>query len=336
MRAHLRRQALLTGLFLALLAAGLVSRPSRTAEARTATDPARCRVGAFITSLSDFNPAGGSFNADLWLWSLCADPERKPLETMEFLNASRVSSGLDSVLFKERLYWAQRKVSGTFRHDWDLRNFPFDRHTLTISVEEAVEDTSGFLYEPDLQNTAYNAQINLYGWEITSFRLVENPAVYNTTYGDPALQSGSSEYTGLRLEIGIQRREYTTFFNLTAAIYVSIAIMLVTFFLHLDVAGTLGPRMSLLAGSLFVVVVNMRTASTSLGQEHGMTLVGQIHIVALIYIMAATMLAVISRQRLDTQQAAVVRRFNYRCFVALASSYVLLNLALVLLAAQAG
>ena len=57
---------------------------------------------------------------------------------MEFINADRVTSRLESSTQRGELVWRQRKIRGTFRHNWDLRNFPFDRQTLTIAIEEGV------------------------------------------------------------------------------------------------------------------------------------------------------------------------------------------------------
>jgi hypothetical protein len=50
------------------------------------------------------------------------------------------------------------------RHDWDLSNFPFDRHVLDIVLEEGAADTTKLLYSADTTNSGYNKDIRLEGW----------------------------------------------------------------------------------------------------------------------------------------------------------------------------
>jgi hypothetical protein len=55
-----------------------------------------CKVGAFVTSIHRVDPPSGTFGADMWLWSVCATPKRKPLDTMEFFNAQKAVKSLPS------------------------------------------------------------------------------------------------------------------------------------------------------------------------------------------------------------------------------------------------
>ena len=73
-------------------------------------------------------------------------------------------------MFRGDALWANRNVDGTFRYEWDERNFPFDRHTLTIELEEGVEDIRGFVYEPDIANSGIDPDLQLPGgWKMTGW-----------------------------------------------------------------------------------------------------------------------------------------------------------------------
>ncbi len=266
--------------------------------------PDRCLVGAYLVNLSDFNFSSHTFNADLWLWTHTSPAQhRKPLKTIEFTNAVRISSALDSTTDKEGVRWAQQKVHGTFRHLWDFRNFPFDRHTLEVRFEESTADTSAMMYVPDTQNSSYYKDMQLDGWKITKFEIDRTPVVYSSTFGDPGLKPGSrSEYTGAKLRITIERTELTSYFKLTAVAYVAFLLMLITCFIHMDnqdrVLDSLGIRINLLGGSLFSCVLNMTYSSSVLGADDGITLVDKVHILVLVYIVLAAILAVFNRTML--------------------------------------
>jgi hypothetical protein len=121
--------------------------------------PQTCRIGTYLISLKNFNPADSNFGADFWLWSICPSKTLKPLQTMEIVSATDVQNFYDSEqdkkdpfgMFKlqSKVYWTQRKVSAKLYHAWDLENFPFDRHTLEIPLEESDLDTNAFVYTLD-------------------------------------------------------------------------------------------------------------------------------------------------------------------------------------------
>ena len=58
---------------------------------------------------------------------------------------------------------------------------------------------------------------------------------------------------------------------------------------------SLGTRVTLLGGALFACVINMRSASSILGSEDGITLVDKVHITVLTYIVFSAILAVFNR-----------------------------------------
>ena len=257
-----------------------------------------CVVGSYLTSLYDFNPSGQTFGADMWFWTHTSlERERNPLETMEFTNAKNTCSSLGSDVVKNGIRWEQRKICGTFRQHWDLRNFPFDRHKLEIRIEEAIDDTTVLTYEADTRNTSYSKDIQLDGWKITDFRIINNPVTHSSTFGDPALQQGSSsQYAGIILRISVERKEMMSYIKMTAVAYMAFFLMLASFFLHQDSGFRfLDSRVALLAGALFATVINMNTASSALGSEDRITLVDKVHIVVLFYILLGALLTVLHR-----------------------------------------
>jgi hypothetical protein len=257
-----------------------------------------CMVGSYLTSIHDFNLSDQTFGADIWLWThTSSESKRKPLETMEFTNAKSTCSSLGSDIVKNGIRWGQRKICGTFRQNWDLRNFPFDRHKLEIRIEEGIDETTALTYEADTRNSAYRKEIQLDGWKITDFRIINNPVTHSSTFGDPALQPGSSsEYAGIILRIAVERKEVTSYIKLTAVAYMAFFLMLVSFFLHVDSGfRLLDSRITLQAGALFATVVNMNSASRALGSEDRVTLVDKVHIVILFYILLGALVTVLAR-----------------------------------------
>ncbi len=82
--------------------------------AQSDTAPTTCQVGIYIRALHAFDPAAGTFGAELRLWSVCPTADKQPLQTMEFVTADAAAVLLD---VPGNPLWANRNVDGTFRYD---------------------------------------------------------------------------------------------------------------------------------------------------------------------------------------------------------------------------
>lgn len=327
MRIPVTRPVLL--LMASIVAVLCASDHAGAALAQTETAPTTCQVGIYLRSLHSFDPGADTFGGDLWLWSVCPSADDEPLHTMEFVNADDAAILLD---VPGNPFWANRNVDGTFRYDWDERDFPFDRHTLTIELEEGVDDVRKFIYEPDLANSGIDPTLELPGgWQITGWSLTGSSSSYNTTFGDPELPAGgTSEYSRLTLAIDLARNDLSGFFKLTAVVYAAFIFSLVTYLMQMDTTSGIGPRVSLLAIALFSAAVNLINASNALGTSSGLTLVDWIHIIVLIYILIAAAVTVMSRLLLDRGwTVAAVARLNYRLGAVAVVSFIAINISLI-------
>jgi hypothetical protein len=319
----------------------------QTSSLAESIHPRTCQVGIYITSLRDFKLADKSFTADFRVWSVCPEKDLKPLESMEFVDAieyqfshditlnKKNKSGLFST--KQEVYWSQRDITATLYHNWDVNNYPFDRHVLKISLEEAIQDSKGFVYTPDFKNSGYQRDMKTSSWKITSSTLVEQRISYTTTFGDPALSSKQGVYSRLVVSIPIRRAKIVSFFKLTAGVYVAFAVAMLSFFYDTSQASLVSARTSLLLGCLFAALVNMRAPESVIGRTEGLTLVDQIHIVAIIYIFGAAITTVYSRLSSEAGQAKFSmwrdRKLFFRAFTI---SFIVVNALMISYAAIIG
>jgi hypothetical protein len=291
----------------------------------------------FITSIHDLDVQTKTVGVEMWLWSISKD-KRRPPDTTEFPNANAVSRSLGSDLRRAEGHWSQVKIAGTFRQNWDLRNFPFDRQTVVVDVEEAESDITKLAYDVDHRDSSYLRQIRLDGWNITGFSVQPVAERYQTTFGDPELPSGSgSTYARMTATLRIERDQITTFFKLTSGLYVAVIISLISFFLAAENPSLMSARVSLVVAALFAAVLNMRSAQDATGQVTGASLLDKLHILGLLFIAAATVMAIVSRLRVERgDDPAVVQRASVRTFMVALPAYVVLNLLLVEVAVHSG
>jgi hypothetical protein len=310
-------------LYLALLAAQFVPCCGRAAPA-----PEHFRVGAYLTAIHHIDAAAGSFDADLWIWSVGGSPTRDPLQTMEFINSESLTRRLQTVTPRGTLFWRQVKIVGTFRQDWDFSAFPFDRQVLSIAIEDSTDDSAALVYDPDTANTGYAPDASPVGWRIAGMTLQAGVRHYATNFGDPATKDHGADYARLHLAITLKRASLATFLNLSAPLYAAFLLCVVTFLLHQDGWTAVEPRLFLLASALFAVVLNMRSVSTVLGSVHHLTVLDRLHFVVLIDIVAATFIAVAAGVMRD-RSVRMPRWFDYACCAVLVLSFAAANAFLI-------
>jgi hypothetical protein len=332
---------------LALLAAWLCLQSAVRAEGGPPSAPGErapgqqtgattCAIGLYLLGLHDLDLDERSFAADFWIWSVCPDETFNPIDTLDFVNAdSFVVSQLSSTATASGAIWSKALVEGVFRHDWDLADFPFDRHALRIEIEDSERRTDALVLEPDTDATGYDPEVKAGSWQVTGQELSATTRDYATTFGDPDQSSaGVSEFSRLVLTIDLERRELTGFFKLTAVLFAAVLLALITYFLHLDGEDKLSSRLGFVSGAVFTAALNMRSESSELGSASELTLIDKMHVTGLVVILVAAVVAIGSRVLLDRGRPAEwVRRINRLAMVGSLALFVGVSLTLIAIAA---
>jgi hypothetical protein len=324
----MRRALLFAGALFTLLPA------SAAASAGEAGMPRTCKVGAYLIAVDNFDTARGTFSADFWFWSTCPSTGLRPLEVMDFVNGTRIERRLASTVDRSGISWSYVRVAGTFRHNWDLRSYPFDRHLLRVFIENTDAPASAFTYVADHEGSKVSRHIGLFDWRITEFKIEDQTYTYDTTFGDPALAGTErSSYSRLVLSISIERTRRLSFIKLIAGVHIAFALSTLTFLLG---AFNGGRRTSLLVGTLFAALLNQRAAESVVGRSEAVTLLDGIHLVAMVHIFVFALAAIYVQWLHGRERQEEAARFDRRGFPIGWLTYLLLNVLLVWMAARRG
>ncbi len=288
-------------------------------------EPITCKIGAYLESLGQVKLDQGTFDADFWMWSVCPDKETEPLKTMEFTNAVKYEASLDSTFEVKKLWWASRKISGTFRQDFSLTNFPFDSQKLIIDTGEGVQDASALVFKADDENSIAYPGISVRGWRIKDFRVVTNLTVDPTNYGNPEATTRESTYAGWQLQIGLQRQGHAmlNFLKATFAVYIS-ALLALASLLVTD------GRIGLVAGTMFTLLLSFLRFDGVVGPHESFYMVDWIHFVGMALILVVGAWGIRSSRALANGAGKdQVHRLDKRVAFVLLAAYVLVNIAIV-------
>jgi hypothetical protein len=316
--------------FVALLLAlcALTAGPA-SAQPAAGVGPTLCRIGVNIEDLYDFDLASDTFGAVLWLWSLCPSRDPAPLGSIVIRTAMpglQLGDVRSTPLDQGGLY-QYRRIQGTFRHDWDMRRYPFDRHELMIPLDESDLGAAAVIFEADTDSSFLSPQVRaaLSDWQISDLELQASISEEASSYGLP--DAAPVGYAHLDAIVHLERTRLLTFFKLTAGVFAAALIAALTLFFDPRDQGSFNSKLALLMGVLFAVLLNMLHADATIGDASRLTLVTEIHLVALALIVVIALLALRDRRRADHDLP--VRYPNWPLLAAIAGSYAAINGGLI-------
>lgn len=316
--------------FIALVLLALLA-PAAQGQPVAADSPAVCRVGVNIEDLYDFDPARDTFGAVLWLWSLCPPDGPAAMETIVFRTAlPGLQAGEVHGAQIDGGFYQYRRVQGTFRHDWDMSRYPFDRQRLVIPFDESDLGAGVVIFEADVESSSLEPELlaRLAGWELSGLEVRASIVDQALDYGLP----GEQGYARLQAGVDLRRTErLLAFLKPTLGVFAAALIALLAFFIDPRDKGTFATKLGLLVGVLFALLLNLRAADAVIGDATRSTLITEVHLVVLALIVVIAVLAARDHMRLERR---LPLRYPDRPLLATtAGAYVLINLALVARAA---
>jgi hypothetical protein len=355
-RQSLSRWLALLGAALLALVLSLVPAPAAQAPAhagketpmRLIQEPLTCVMGVYLQDMRDYKFAERSLYASIRLWSVCPSADSSPLKDLSVLNSNDVTIGdidtqkvpNESGYFPDNpmVYWSVRNVEGTFFHHWSAKNFPFDRHTITFEFESVRSDVSSFVITPDYAHSGFNASINDGDWIASDFSLNEVEQSYSTNFGKPDKHlNGKGTYSRIKVQITLHRARFTSFIKLCTGVYAAVVIAGLAFFMDVREPDIVSGRTGLLVGCLFAAIVNMQQAESTLGMSEDITLTDMIHIISILYILAASLLALLAYLRCEAGREDFAQRMDRKIYLPIfLSSFAVMNAVVIAYSAIIG
>ena len=140
------------------------------------TTPQQVNVSVVLLGIRDFDPRNGSFIADFYLDLYCDEGQTCNPHNFELTNGS--------VIFKEDLSSSEEytsyRVQARLYSNLDFRNYPFDRQSLTIQMEDKLLPREEIVYKIAEEVTVVDEQVQVPGWEIVTHQAQVDEHYYPT------------------------------------------------------------------------------------------------------------------------------------------------------------
>lgn len=255
--------------------------------------PAHVKVGVYVLNVGKLDTSTGSFTVDFYL-SLVSDKEIT-LDKFEFANgrATFIDKSVDDPT--DKFYRIQASLVDTL----NLSRYPFDRHLLTIEIEDKEQTVNSLVYQVSREDSGLDPSVKLAGWEIAGWDATVKEHYYapwDTTF---------SQYV---FSIQIQRSDLAAILKSILPALVIVIVGLLSLVLSPD---KIIPRLTLTTGAFTSAVMFHLNMTSSLPPLGYLTLGDRFMIFNYLALAAALVSTLIALRYVDKKNNAAADRVHH-------------------------
>lgn len=152
--------------------------------------PDEVLAGVYVSNIQSVNQATNSFDADFYVWLRWRNPDLDPTAGVEVMNPYMAWGLVVTPVHEEpqrqsdgSLLWLAR-YQGSFNAPLSLSDYPFERQTLRIIIEDGVDTTARVVYRPDTDPVTLDPEVTLPGYNIGRPTIDFGEFTYESTFGE--------------------------------------------------------------------------------------------------------------------------------------------------------
>lgn len=141
------------------------------------------RVGVYILSVGNLDTKTGTYVIDFFLNFKCETAECDP-DDFDLMNAASRQS--DPQTTEEDLAAGEHyyRIRANLQTNLNLREFPFDEHTLAIELEDKNKTRGEYIFIADPQLSGIDSEVYVAGWTLEPYILGEEKSHDYPIYGE--------------------------------------------------------------------------------------------------------------------------------------------------------
>ncbi len=296
---------------------------------RTRADEAKpdtVKIGIYITSIHDIDFKQKEYSVNFWIWLKYKKAELDFYNNLEIPQAKEVTKSFMTTDSSNGMLLTQMKLQCIMKDSWRIANFPFDRQSLRIAIENSQFDSRYMVFVADTAGNHYDSRFTLRGWSIDSCLLSTGIKTYETNFGDDDNGRTKSNYSSFRIRLVISREASGLFWKMFLGMYLAFLISYVCFYIHSD---GMDSRFGLTVGALFAVIGNKYIIDSALPESSSFTLVDLLHGVTLFFIFTTIAANAYSLNLIKKDKAAKAYRFDMAAALIVLILYIILNILFI-------
>jgi hypothetical protein len=251
-----------------------------SAKESTARKPVPVTVGFYLTDIYDVEIKKGTYTADFYIWFSWSGKVNP--RNFEIVNGHLTFKHLESAARVAGVEYVSYRCRAVLHGLFDLSDYPWDRQTLSIQVEDEDLDSKKLVYIADARNSRVNTDLNIGHRTIGDLRISASEFLYDTTFGHPArAENDGARYSRIIMELPADHKGARIFIKTFLALFISVALAFLTFFIR---PCDLPPRFSMGISGMFGAVASLVVISNVLDDSPYLTFAEKIHYIGMIFI----------------------------------------------------
>src|SRR5690348_6517443 len=293
--------------------------------------PDTVSTGIYITSIHDIDFKQKEYTITFWLWLKYKNKDFDFLNNLEVPHAKTVSRSFATVDSSDGKIYILMKLQCVMKDSWRIRNFPFDKQKLRLSIENSQYDSKSLVFARDTLGKNYDPRFTLSQWKIDSCLISTCINKYETAFGDPSVPTAHTEYSSYKVAVSISRDASGLFWKMFLGMYIAFLIAYVCFYIHTD---AIDSRFGISVGALFAVIGNKYIIDSSLPETTSFTLVDTLHGLTLFFILAIIAATAYTLKLVKAGKENKARKFDLLIAQVFLFVYLMLNVYFIFAAAS--
>ena len=294
-------------------------------------EPTEVTVGIRINRIAELALRESTWTADFDIWFRWSGDDVSPGENFQIVNGEIEHREKEEIITQGELHYERYNVRANLAINLDASRFPFSDHGLSIQVEDGADGAESLKYFPDEIDSGISNLGIPSSLKITQTLAAAKLYGHQSRRGDPQLPEGRADvHSRFVLALLLAPPGAGLFFKLFQALFASIAIAFVAFFIK---PTQVDPRFGLGIGAFFAAVGNNIYIGSILPHSSQISLASMINGIGLFTIFLTLVQSTISLHIFDTKgRERLSRFFDHVSFTVFLVGYFTLNLILPLVA----
>lgn len=281
--------------------------------------PRKVYVGAYAFQVPEMDLAGSTFMLDFWVWFRWHGADIDPSTSFEF---SGLYEGWD--VLKQPVYvdddgnakpddlgngWYYQVVryQSRFSASFDVRDYPFDKQRLVMTIEDNERVIDEMVYVVDAGSDLVDPNFGIVGWLVEKVTAEVSVREYGTNWGDPRRGPGEDKYSRFTYTVHLKRPVLGYLAITVIPIALVMLITLVVFLVH---PKYFEGRLGLAVTTLISAVALQLTAAGNLPSTGYVLMLDHIYNLAYFTILIALVESVVSVRLFDQEKVAASRKLD--------------------------
>lgn len=295
--------------------------------------PAEVFAGVYVANVQAVSLDTNSFDADFYLWLRWTDPDIDPTAGVEVMNVYQKWGLVVTPVYEEpqrqadgSLLWLAR-YQGSFNSPLTVADYPFEKQSLKLLIEDGVEDSQRLVYRADTEPITLDREVTLPGYNFGKPTIGFGDYTYDSSFGERDSNREERTYPRISVEIPLSSAVVSGMVKTILPIFI---VMIASALGLVIPASYVDSKVNVPIFSLLALVAMHWGVSSALPEVNYLVMIDVLYIIAYVAVTAMLAVAVKGAWTIQSRGEQATVAMERRALVVITLAYVVVTAAVFL------